>query len=474
MLSRTDRPITRFRRGFAVLGVVLLSTPFIPRPVFAVSNNYIISDGDLFNGSAMSAARVQQFLNAKGGYLAKYSANDGGQTKTAAQIIADVSREYSLSPKFFLVLLQKEQALITDTTPSSYQLDYALGYGCPSTCSASYRGFPTQLRSAAKRIQEAYVPGIRANGQYNGWGPGITKRTIDGVLVTPKNIATAVLYIYNPYVGKYGGGDPRWGANSLFQQLWNSWFGRVHPDGSLLRVKGEPGIWLIRNGKRSAFLSREAFTADYDAAKVIVIDRTELDNYEIGPSLRFPQPSLIQLKTGGVYLLVNSVKHPIGSKDVLRNLGYSPEEMIRGVQAGELEAYPTGATITSADVNPAGRLLQSKSTGGVVYVDADGIRHAIYSKDILRSQFRNQPLERVDDRVILGYPEGDPVLFRDGELIASKTTGRVYFISNGQRRPILDIEVFRALGFKTGNIIKTNDKSVNIHPIGERLTDVTL
>ncbi|MBI5405222.1 MAG: hypothetical protein HY976_03260, partial [Candidatus Kerfeldbacteria bacterium] len=166
----------RFRRGVAVVGVMVLLAPFMPVPTArAASNNYIISDADLFDGNAMSADRVQRFLQSQGGYLAGYTLTDNGQTKRAADVIADVGREYNLSQKFFLALLQKEQSLISDASPTQNQLDYALGYGCPSSCSAVYRGFGTQLRSAAKRIRESYLPGLLANGQFNGWGPGITK-----------------------------------------------------------------------------------------------------------------------------------------------------------------------------------------------------------------------------------------------------------------------------------------------------------
>ncbi|MBI5404904.1 MAG: hypothetical protein HY976_01630, partial [Candidatus Kerfeldbacteria bacterium] len=279
--------------------------------------------------------------------------------------------------------------------------------------------------------------------------------------------------IYNPYVGKYGGGDQRWGANSLFQRIWNGWFGRVHPDGSLLRARGQAGIWLLRNGKRSAFLSRAAFAANYDSSKVIVVDPVELENYAVGPALRFPEPSLIQMTSGGMYLLVNNEKRPIASKEVLRNLGYNPEEIIRRVKPSDLEAYPKGAPVTEADVYPTGRLLQSRQTGAIVYVDNANVRHTIYSKEILRSRFKNQRAERVSDNLINALPSGDPVYFRDGEIVASRTTGKVYIISNGQRRRIPNAEAFRELGYKSKNIIKTNDRSIDIHPEGEPLNDIT-
>lgn len=456
-----------------VVALVLAGLAAVPPTAAALSVHRIMSDSDFFDGDAMSATRIQSFLVRHGSFLAGFTVTEDGSQKRAADIIAEVSRRYRLSPKFFLTLLEKEQSLITDPTPSEHQLDYALGYGCPSSCSPTYRGFAKQLRSAAQRIREDYLPALELNRQFNGWGPGIPKLTIDDVLVTPANVATAVLYIYNPYVGKYGGGDERWGANSLFLLLWTKWFIRQHPDGTLLRVSHQPGIWLIRNGKRLPFTSRTAFFSNYDYSKVITVDRDEVETYELGPAIRYPEPSILQLTTGGVYLLANGVKRPLASKETLRVLGYNPEEIIRGVKESELEAYPKGPTITERDAFPTGRLLQSKSSGGIVFVDPDGVRHAIYSREIYRSQFRGQRPERVNDAVIAAFTEGDPVKFRDGEIVAARTERRVYFISNGERRPVPDGEVFQGLGFKFKNLVWTNDRSLNVHPLGAPLSDLT-
>lgn len=444
----------------------------VPNQAAALSNNFILSDDELFDGSAMSASRIQRFLETRGGFLAQYAVADGTASKRASEIIAEVSGQYDLSPKFFLTMLEKEQSLVTDQTPSPRQLDYALGFGCPSTCSSRYQGFANQLRSAGKQIREEYLPGLRQRGSYNGWGPGISKKTVDGVLVTPANVATAILYIYNPYVGAYGGGDPRWGANSLFQRLWIDWFIRQHPDGSLLRVKGEAGIWLIRNGKRSAFKSRSAFVSNYDYSKVIMVGQDEIETYDLGPPISFPEPSLLQVERGGIYLLASGIKRPISSREVFRTLGFNPEEIIRGVSEAELVVYPKGEPLTEADLYPNGRLLQSRTSGAIYFIDAQNIRHTIHSKEIYRSQFRSQRPERASDELINAFPLGDPVKFRDGELVAARTTKQVYFISNGQRRHIPDIEVFRQLGFKSKNVILTNDRSIELHPLGSPLSDV--
>ncbi len=472
-MVRTGRRTTTRLLALGV-GFTLLTVPFVAMLPTAVASslNRIISDEELSDANSMSADRIQRFLVNHGSGLASYSIVEGETTKRAADVIAETAQQYRLSPKFFLTLLQKEQSLITDAHPSATQLDYALGFGCPSSCSPAYRGFGTQLRSAGKRIREDYLPGIAANGQFNGWGPGITKVTIDGIPVTPANEATAVLYIYNPYVGRYGGGDPRYGANSLFLQLWTSWFTKRHPDGSLLRVAGDPGVWLIRNGQRSPFKSRAAFLANYDPSKVVVVDRDEIESYDMGPPILYPEPSVLQLTTGGIYLIANGEKRPFASREAFRQIGFNPEEIIRGVKPEDVAAYPKGPVIESAEAFPSGQLLRSSSTGGVVFIDAAGTKHAIYSREIFRSQFRSQRPASVPDEALATYPAGDPVKFRDGELIGTKSEGKVYFVSNGLRRPIPSLEAFRQLGFKTKNVIWTNERSVTVHELGPSLSDV--
>ncbi|MBI4090240.1 MAG: hypothetical protein HY421_02440 [Candidatus Kerfeldbacteria bacterium] len=464
---------TRFRARVWVWPLVIFLTATPLAPARALSNNLIIADHDLLDSDSMSAARVQQFLANRGGFLSRYELDFEGTRHRASDVIVTVARRYGLNPKFFLTLLEKEQSLISDAAPTQHQLDYALGYGCPSSCSPAYRGFGTQLSAAARRITEDYLPALRQRGQFNGWGPGITKTTIDGIAVTPANLATAVLYVYNPYVGKYGGGDQRWGANSLFQLLWIRWFTRKYPDGALLRVRGDKGIWLIRHGQRLPFTSRSAFVANYDPAKVITVERDEIDTYDVGPAIKYPEPSLLQVTPGGgVYLLVNGERRPIASREVLRSLGYNPEEIIRGVKERELAAYPKGQAVTEADVYPTGRLLKSRTSGGVVFVDAQGFRHPIYAREIFRSQFHGQVAQLAHDQAITALPAGDPIKFRDGELVASRTERKVYFISNGTRRLVPDVETFRELGLKSKNIVWTNDRALSLHPLGEPLSDV--
>ncbi|MCA9332285.1 hypothetical protein KDA00_00225 [Candidatus Saccharibacteria bacterium] len=171
----------------------------------------------------------------------------GGGTKSAAQIIKDVSVACSVSPKVMLVLLQKEQSLLTDDWPWSIQYTKATGYGCPDSslpvsvdanqngCYDDVEGFFNQIYYAARQYQryskDASSFSYRFNRtnyiQYNpNTGCGGTNIFIE-------NQATAGLYNYTPYqpnsaalANLYGTGDgcSAYG-NRNFWRLYTDWFG---------------------------------------------------------------------------------------------------------------------------------------------------------------------------------------------------------------------------------------------------------
>ena len=123
------------------------------------------------------AAEVQGFLNAavsrcRAGYtcLKDYRqatrrsapARPAAATRTRAAervapptIIAKVGVACGISQKALLVLLEKEQSLVTDTWPTSTQYRSATGYGCPDTaaCDSTYYGFFNQVWMAALQFK---------------------------------------------------------------------------------------------------------------------------------------------------------------------------------------------------------------------------------------------------------------------------------------------------------------------------------
>jgi hypothetical protein len=165
----------------------------------------------------------------------------GGQS--AAQIIYNAAHQYNINPQTLIVLLQKEQGLVTDDWPASYEYQSATGYGCPDTapCSSTYAGFSNQVISAAWQFRHYmdspndynYVVG----NNYIQYNP---VASCGGTNVNIQNQATAALYDYTPYQPNSGalssmsdsspGGTATCGAygNRNFWWYFNTWFGSTN------------------------------------------------------------------------------------------------------------------------------------------------------------------------------------------------------------------------------------------------------
>jgi uncharacterized protein with LGFP repeats len=229
----------------------------------------IISDGVFYDTSTMTRAQIQEHLTVKGNRCTANCLKDhredtwtrpadsrckgytGAVGETAAQIISKVSRSCGINPQVLIVMLQKEQGLVTGT-PTSTSYRSAMGFGCPDTraCDTQYYGFFNQLYSAANQLQRyranpgnykyragmtntiSYHPATAKANNLDNWRCGTAQVYI-------QNQATAALYIYTPYVpnaaalaNPYGEGDScsAYGNRNFFRYFVD-WFGSTQSSG---------------------------------------------------------------------------------------------------------------------------------------------------------------------------------------------------------------------------------------------------
>jgi len=449
------------KKIFAVISLFFLLAPQIAWAL-SFNPNLIISDNDLVDKNALNLSQLQTFLTNKSSTLANYLTEDPwGNPKTAAQVIYDAGQYYTISPKYLLVTLQKEQSLVTDPSPSQRQYDWATGYGVCDSCSTDdpalqqYKGFYNQVNWSAKRNRHY----IDTAGQWNFKVGGTY--IIDNQEVTIQNQATVNLYTYTPHIH----------GNYLFWTIWNRWFTKNYPDGSLLQVQGENGVYLIQNGKKRPFLSRTSLISRFDPSRIIQVSPSDLDAYEDGQPIKFANYSLVRsIETCRTFLIDGDTKRYIESPEVFRKIGFNPEETIEASEE-ELKPYSYGMNINMNSIYPTGILLQSNENGGISYVES-GIRHSIWSKEILENRFSSRTPLVVEQATIDEYTKGEPIKFKDSELVTSPGSRSVYFISNGQKRPIASKEVFDSMGFKWENIIWTSDDALRIHAEGEPINTI--
>ena len=255
--------------GLALLvGAAGALAPFAAAPAQAAGlgrfdPGMIISDANFWDAGAMSVAQVQAFLDTRGASCrpgpdgtpclkdARFDTETrpadsrctgtyaGAAGESAAQVVVKVANACGISPRVLLVMLQKEQGLITGSgsslTPSRYRS--AMGYGCPDTaaCDARYYGFFNQVYQASRQLRN-YA--LNPNGYAHRAGvvnqvrfhPDASCGT-SPVLI--RNQATAGLYNYTPYqpnaaalAAGYGTGDrcSSYGNRNFFS-YYSDWFG---------------------------------------------------------------------------------------------------------------------------------------------------------------------------------------------------------------------------------------------------------
>ncbi len=249
----------------------------------------IIDDSIFTNNTSMSVAQIQSFLNSKvpvcdtaGAQMynswqtrAQFAATIGQyppftcikdyseNNLSAAQIIYNAAQTYGINPQVLIVLLQKEQGLITDTWPYVSQYRTATGYGCPDTaaCDSTYYGFTNQVNWASRMYRAImnasptwYTPYVVGNNyiQYN------PSASCGGSVVNIQNRATQALYNYTPYQPNQATLDAGWGTvpcgaygNRNFYLYFTSWFG-VTTGTPLVQAPSSSTVYLLSNNKRFA------------------------------------------------------------------------------------------------------------------------------------------------------------------------------------------------------------------------------
>ncbi len=388
----------------------------MPLPSFAFNPNYIISDKELEDYNSMTADEIQQFFSDHGSFLAYYDAiwPENGLATRAMDIIWLAAQKFKINPKFLLVLLEREQSLISiQKPPSQKRLTWAMGYAVCDKCQlkhplvAKYGGFGSQVYYAAERIRNIYLADLAKHGiTQTGMGPGVTKK-IDKKNVTPVNYATSILYTYTPHIT----------GNKNFFLLWNRWFSEiVYPDGSLLQDEKTGGVYMISNGVKRPIISKSILISRFSEETVVPVSRRIIDNFPNGQAIKFTDYSLLRDENQKMYLTVGDEARVFESAEVFRSLGFSPFEL-EDVTANDLAGYVKGAPITEANAYPTGALLQNKD-GGIYWV-YDGIKYPIWDKNIISIRFPKYSRIKVDEKELEKFLTGDAVKFPDGTLVKS-------------------------------------------------------
>ncbi|MFA5421162.1 MAG: hypothetical protein WC280_04050 [Patescibacteria group bacterium] len=476
------------KKNLLILSVAIILFPFCIKASAEFNPGNIISDQDILDYKSMTLDEVQSFLEAQNSSLANMTLLDTyGKEKKASEIIYNAAvNNYdcsgiklsdspteeeraskcklvgTVSPKFLLVLLQKEQSLVENQNPTQRQLDWATGYGCPDSvaCNPYFQGFGKQVNSAALQFRWYMInPNPPANWYKEGETYTFNNRygTInkDTMEVYIENKATAALYIYTPHV--YNG-------NYNFWRLWNKYFpGQAYPEGTILKV-GED-YWIIQNGLKRKFSSEAVLASRYNQNRAVLAGSSDLSSYPEGAPIRFHNYSVVMSPDGKLYLLVDNKKRLFSSTEAFRKIGFNIEE-IMNASWQDINSYETGKEITVMSLYPSGALLQNKKTGGVYWVEED-TKAPLVDKVFLETKFKGRQIIAVEESELNSFQTLAPYRFGDGEILKSDNSPAVYLIENGEKRAFSSGEIFESLGYQWKSIVNVPERVLSLYKEGE-------
>ncbi len=460
-----------FRATLASVSALSLASALflglLPAAAATFNPQLIITDDEMRRADSLSLAEITVFLNEKGGLNSCFDVDAiDGLLKNSAQLVDDAAKRYRINPKYILALIQKESGAIEATKPTQKQQDWATGYALCDGCK--------KLSPLAKKYK-GLAKQIDAGAGWMDWyldkapsTPSMLQEgetlTVSRTKITPVNLTTAALYTYTPHLH----------GNRLLWSILNRWFNDgslpQFPDGTLIRNESNGAVALIQGGKFRPIVSASVLETRFRNSNIIDLneyDFQDLQEAMPGKPVQFPDLSLVRTENGDTYLLIGAQRRLIISPEVFTKIGFNPEE-VEEVRAADVEDYADAAPITLGSASPFGQLLQDKSTGGV-YLVQNGAKRPIWDKAILAANFAGQKIEPASPEDLAAIADGEPVKFIDGTLIKGLNDPGVYVISNGLKRPIPSEEVFYTFGYKWTMVLSVSDRALSLHETGEPL-----
>ncbi len=257
-------------RFYSTVAEIMAANPFIPegattmpagmpmkipiyyRPLWGPGYK-IIPDSEFINGPAMVGFDTAEFVNSHPGWLKDYTAYASQATRSGAEIIDLVARNYSVSPRLLLALVEYQAGGLSQAVVDPAKDVYPLGYAA-----YDHKGLYLQLNWAANAL----------NNQYYAWRQG---QLLEIELKNGKlerldpwlNAATASLHVY--FNNLYAEDDYLHAiAHDGFAQVYKELYGdpwqneQAHIPGSLSQPEfilpielGE--TWAFTGGPHSAW-----------------------------------------------------------------------------------------------------------------------------------------------------------------------------------------------------------------------------
>ena len=457
----------------ATFGMLMLRTP---KAYAAYDGARIIDNGVFLDAHTMNAVSIQQFLVDQGGGIVNlsfvltcgaptdtttrqaYAAVSApcGQTVPASTIIYYAAQIYGVNPRVILATMQKEQSLTTAANPADWQINQAMGYGCPDSGGCGASNFFYQIDNGTWALRYHYE---RANSNNTWWNNGVnicggatiyrSAGLYAGATVTFKdeagvgyrtytlyNAATAAFYCYTPHaynnhkngapnstnpVGALCYNDsihPEFGnigycytGSFNFVYWYEKWFGTTI--GALVRTVSNATVYLVDNGKKYPISDIGLLGDVWALGPIRYLSNAEISNYATAE----PLTHMVGRTDGTLFFLNAGMKLPFTSCAQVAHYGYTCSQ-ITYLSDGLLATLANAPYLTQV----------YKTTSGKTFFIENEVKREVADQPALtaygNTEAANVLLESGINYLAYGVP-----LASDGTFVRSRQTGEALFVN---------------------------------------------
>jgi len=279
-------------------------------------------------------------------------------------------------------------------------------------------------------------------------------------------------------------------------------------DGTLIRLKGSPEVYVIKDGEKCHIPDPETFNKyGYRWDKVIDVDQTEFNNYPTGAPVQsvkqqtaqkssttttsssIMEGSLIRLQgRPEVYVILGGKKCYIPDPETFNAKGYRWDR-VKDINSDAFNKIPTGSplppvktqtSITSSAVPAEGTLIRLQGRPEV-YVIQGGRKCYIPDPETFNAKgYRWDQVKDLNsdafNKITMGSPLASLKLptpsLSEGSLIRQQGRPEVYVIQSGRKCYIPDVETFNARGYMWDRVRDIDQTSFNNIPTGPALASI--
>ena len=162
----------------------------------------------------------------------------------------------------------------------------------------------------------------------------------------------------------------------------------IYPDDSLFKVGDD--YYQIKNQKLSKFVSRRAFSTQYEPKQAIEKGPEFLENFEISEDfIGFADGTLLSLGLSGFTVSQGKIL-PINNVTTFESMGFNWDDVI-SANGEEIGIYEKTKLFTIDQPHPDGVILSDKEMGKLYYVQ-NGERREFTGPNIINSYLKKDPV----------------------------------------------------------------------------------